>query len=89
MTKPRKPLFKIQPQSRLEPLNLNGLLVIRQIDNISPGGRGGGARREISPWLSQETSDISAEEIRESGKSFQSLIVCGKKLVTFVRFFAS
>ena len=33
-------------------LNLNGLLVIRQIDNISPGGEC--ARREISPWLSQE-----------------------------------
>ena len=32
-------------------LNLNGLLVIRQIDNTSPGGCG---RREISPWLSQE-----------------------------------
>ena len=27
-------------------LNLNGLLVIRQIDNISPGGGGGGVRQE-------------------------------------------
>ena len=40
-------------------LNLNGLLVTRQIDNTLPGGGGGGggggcARREISPWLSQE-----------------------------------
>ena len=37
-------------------LNLNGLLVIRQIDNISQEGGGGGecARREFSPWLSQE-----------------------------------
>ena len=46
----------------------------------------GCARREISPWLSQEnldtqSSDISAEEIRESGRSLQSLIVCGKKLL--------
>ena len=32
-------------------LNLNGLLVIRQIDNTSPWGC---TRREISPWLSQE-----------------------------------
>ena len=33
-------------------LNLNGLLVTRQIDNTSPGGWGGGgcARREISLW---------------------------------------
>ena len=31
-------------------LNLNGLLVTRQIDNTSPGGCGC-ARREISPWL--------------------------------------
>ena len=30
-------------------LNLNGLLVTRQIDNTTPGGC---ARREISPWLS-------------------------------------
>ena len=43
-------------------LNMNGLLVTRQIDNTSPGVCGGGggggggacARREISPWLSQE-----------------------------------
>ena len=32
-------------------LNLNGLLVIRQIDNTWPGVC---ARREITPWLSQE-----------------------------------
>ena len=31
---------------------LNGLLVICQIDNASPGG--GCTKREISPWLSQE-----------------------------------
>ena len=36
--------------------------------------------------LDTQSSDISAEEIRESGclesgRSFQSLIVCGKKLV--------
>ena len=40
---------------RLRGLNLNGLLVICQIDNLSlVVGGGGGARREISPWLSQE-----------------------------------
>ena len=52
----------------------------------------GCARREISPWLSQDTqsSDISADEIRVSGKSFKSLIVCGNKLLLcFVCFFAS
>ena len=36
-------------------LNLNGLLVTRQIDNTSHGGGGGdGRQEEISPWLSQE-----------------------------------
>ena len=41
--------------------------------------------------LDTQSSDISAEEIRESGRSLQSLmIVCGKKLLlSFVRFFAS
>ena len=54
-------------------MNLNGLLVTRQIDNISPGGGGGGApggklvlgshkRCEL-----RNTVIISAEEIRESG----------------------
>ena len=31
--------------------------------------------------MDTQTSDISAEEIRESGRSFQSLIVCGKKIL--------
>ena len=31
--------------------------------------------------LDTQSSDISAEEISESGRSFQSLIVCGKKLL--------
>ena len=40
---------------RIMNLNLNGLLVTRQIDNTSPGGGGGvgGVGRDISPWLSQ------------------------------------
>ena len=43
---------------------LNDLLVTRQIDNTSPGDAPG---------------DILAEEIRETGRSLQSLVVCGKK----------
>ena len=31
--------------------------------------------------LDTQSSDISAEEIRESGRSFQFLIVCGKKFL--------
>ena len=33
--------------------------------------------------LDTQSSDISAEEISESGRSFQSLIVCGKKLLLY------
>ena len=72
-------------------LNLNGLLVIHQIDNTSPGGC---ARREISPWLTRDanldtqSSDNSAVEIRETGRSFQSLIVCGKKLLLYTSLLA-
>ena len=59
--------------------NLYGLVVIRQIDNSSPGGGGGGGVLEISPTrdanLDTQSSDISAEEIREPGRSFQSLKV--------------
>ena len=59
----------------LRNLNLN---VTRKIDNTSQGGY---ARREISPWLSQDlrtwthTHQTSAEEIRESGRSFQTLLL--------------
>ena len=58
-------------------LNLNGLLVIRRIDNSSPGG---GVRQEGNQSLAlirdanldTQSSDISAEEIRESGRSLLS-----------------
>ena len=33
--------------------------------------------------LDTQSSDISPEESRESGRSFQSLIVCGKKLLLY------
>ena len=46
-------------------LNLNSLLVKRQIDNPSPGAVTGGDTL---------SSDSSEEEIRDSGRSFQSLI---------------
>ena len=63
-------------------LNLNDFLVIRQIDNNSPGVRQPGSHKRC------ESSDISAEEIRESGRSFQSLIVCGKKLLLYASLLA-
>ena len=64
-------------------LNLNSLLVKRQIDNPSPGAVTGGNQslaltREVN--LDTLLSDSSEEEIRDSGRSFQSLIVWGKKL---------
>ena len=60
-------------------------------DIISPGGSDGG---EISPLNARvkrtwtQSSDISAEEISESGRSFQSLIVCGKKLLLYASLLA-
>ena len=54
-----------------------------QIDNPSPGAVTEGNK---SPALTREvnldtlSSDSSEEEIRDSGRSFQSLIVWGKKL---------
>ena len=64
-------------------LNLNSLLAKRQIDNPSPGAVTGGnwslaLTREVN--LDTLSSDSSEEEIRDSGMSFQSLIVWGKKL---------
>ena len=64
-------------------LNLNSLLVKRQIDNPSPGAVTGGNQilaltREVN--LDTLSSDSSEEEIRDSGRSFQSLIFGGKKL---------
>ena len=64
-------------------LNLNSLLVKRQIDNPSPGAVTGGnyslaLTREVK--LDTISNDSSEEEIRDSGRSFQSLIVWGKKL---------
>ena len=63
-------------------LNLNSSLVKRQIDNPSPGAVAGGNQslaltREVN--LDTLSSDSSEEEIRDSGRSFQSLIVWGKK----------
>ena len=54
---------------RIMNLNLNGLLVTRQIDNTSPGG---GAAGILVPGsrnrrnLDTQSSDISAREIREN-----------------------
>ena len=64
-------------------LNLNSLLVKRQIDNPSPGDMTRGnyslaLTREVN--LDTLSSDSSEEEIRDSGRSFKSLIVWGKKL---------
>ena len=62
---------------------MNSLLVKRQIDNPSPGAVTGGNQslaltREVI--LDTLSSDSSEEEIRDSGRPFQSLIVWGKKL---------
>ena len=56
--------------------NQNSLLVQRQNDNIAPGTLTGEDKslaltREVS--LDTQSSDISEEVIRESGRSFQSL----------------
>ena len=63
--------------------NQNSLLVIRQIYNPSPGAVTGENKslaltREVN--LDTLSSNSSEEEIRDSGRSFQSLIVWGKKL---------
>ena len=76
-------------------LNLNGLLVIRQIDNISPGGGGGGApggklvpgshkRCELGHTVIRHFSRVD----KESGRSFQSPIVCGNKLFLYASLLA-
>ena len=53
-------------------------------DIISPGGSDGGEIKSLERTseanLDTQSSDISAVENRESGRSFQSLIVWGKKL---------
>ena len=64
----------------MQDLNLNSLLVKRQIDNPSPGALTGeyqslALTREVN--LDTLSSDNSEEEIRGSGRSFQSLIVWG------------
>ena len=64
-------------------LNLNSLRVKRQNVNPSPGAETGGNESlaltsEIN--VDTQSSDNSAKEIRESGRTFQSLIVRGKKL---------
>ena len=66
-------------------LNLNSLVVKRQIDNPSPGAVTGGnyslaLTREVNLDRLLVSSDSSEEEIRDSGRLFQSLIVRGKKL---------
>ena len=65
-------------------LNLNSLLVKRQIDNPSSGAVTGGNKflaltREVN--LDTLSSDSSAEETRDSGRSFQSLIVWGEEAI--------
>ena len=73
----------------LSDLNLTGLLVTRQTDNTSPGGatifHQGNQSKALTrdANLDTQSSDISAEEIRESGRSFHFLIVCGKKLLLY------
>ena len=64
-------------------LNLNSLLVKRQTDYPSPGAVTGGdyslaLTREVN--LDTLSSDSSEEEIRDTGRSFQSLMVSWKKL---------
>ena len=61
----------------------DSLLVKRRNDNHSPGP----VIRELVPSSHQrselsktQSSAFSADEIRESGRAFQSLIVLGKKL---------
>ena len=66
--------------------NQNSLLVKRQTDNTTPGGwgfTGGDLSRALTREVNLDTqsSDNSAEDIRESGSSFQSLIVWGKNCV--------
>ena len=80
------PMYRFQSAgvyNYLSVLNLNSLLVKRQIDNSSPGAVTGGnlslaLTREVN--LDTLSSDNSEEEIRDSGRSFQALIVWGKKL---------
>ena len=77
-------------------LNLNGLLVIRQIDNTSPGGAPEEGNQSLAltrdAILDTQSSDISAEpeeiHLRESGRSFQSLVVYGKKLLLYASLLA-
>ena len=42
----------------------------------------------ISFQLDTQSSDISAEETSESGRPFQSLVVCGKKLLLYASLLA-
>ena len=64
-------------------LNLNSLPVKRQIDNPSPGAvTGGNSSLALTRGVNLDTvsSDSSEEDLRDSGRSFKSLIVWGKKL---------
>ena len=59
--------------------NQNSLLMKCQIDNTVPGGcclTGGDKSRAITREVNLDTqsSDISEEEIRESGRSFQTSV---------------
>ena len=69
-------------EARKSGQNQNSLLVKRQNDNTSPGDWSRKIRlaltREVN--LDTQSSDSSAEEMRESGRTFQSLIVWRKKL---------
>ena len=55
--------------------NQNGLLVMCQIDNFSPGAvTGGKLALTRDKNFDTRSSDNSVEEIRESGRTIQSLV---------------
>ena len=58
--------------------NQKGLHVKRKTDNTSPGGWGligGDWSQTLTREVNLKISDISTEEVRESGRGFQSLII--------------
>ena len=63
-------------------MNQNSLLVISKKNNNTSQGLGRGRSLALTRKvnLNMQSSDSSAEEMSESGRSFQSLIVWGKKL---------
>ena len=72
-------------------LNLNDLPVTRQIYNTSPGGVPRGKLVPGSSMISELGHTVIrhfSKGIRESGRSLQSLIVCGKKLFLYASLLA-